>query len=77
MWFPCCQVLGNEAMPTLALADLLRNGEVPNPFYKPYPQADKYQTAGHRPVSVMAALDPSTVTFMTGLALHPEYMEAN
>mmetsp|Transcript_50640 Transcript_50640/g.162884 ORF Transcript_50640/g.162884 Transcript_50640/m.162884 type:complete len:341 (+) Transcript_50640:47-1069(+) len=71
------QVLGNEAMPTLALAGLLRNGEVPNPFYKPYPQADKYQTAGHRPVSVMAALDPSTVTFMTGLALHPEYMEAN
>ena len=42
-------------VPDAALAGLLRDGELPNPFYKPYPQADKYQTAGHRPASVMAA----------------------
>merc|ERR1712060_632221 len=50
------EVMGNEVMPTLDVVTMLQSGDLPNPYYEIYPQAQAYATPGYRPVQTMHEL---------------------
>merc|ERR1712039_462194 len=71
---------GNEVMPTLDVVTMLQSGDLPNPYYEIYPQAQAYATPGYRPVQTMHELlapsggDPAAPPlFRVGLVLAPTY----